>query len=110
MTLTTSCIHEPRFIGRLFELIEHVFLEEKWTFIVVTQHLNWHGEGTTMNSGLNFEIKNRKHSFCPKDSGRNRATDGERFTDRHLANENEKTPLGINYNKFIECLISTLNV
>ena len=28
-------------------------------------------------------------SFCPKDSGRNRATDiGEKFTDRHLANEN----------------------
>ena len=26
--------------------------------------------------------------FCPKDSGRNRATDGEMFTDRHLANEN----------------------
>ena len=26
--------------------------------------------------------------FCPKDSGRNRATDGEKFTVRHLANEN----------------------
>ena len=26
-------------------------------------------------------------SFCPKDSGRNRV--GERFTDRHLANEND---------------------
>ena len=30
--------------------------------------------------------------FCPKDSGRNRATD-EKLTDRHLANENAHDPI-----------------
>ena len=33
-----------------------------------------------------FRAKMGNDSFCPKDSGRNRAT--EMFTDRHLANEN----------------------
>ena len=43
------------------------------------------------------------NSFCPKDSGRNRAT--ERFTDRHLANENGANygTLGYTTGKSREC-------
>ena len=35
---------------------------------------------------MKFFDRSQPYAFCPKDSGRNQAT--EKFTDRHLANEN----------------------
>ena len=61
---------------------------EFWKFALqLTQALFWY----VYHPKFEKIVRNYKRwgsTFCPKDSGRNRATDGERFTDRHLANEN----------------------